>query len=126
MSDGTVRVLYIPDWVSFHWCKEQEEHYHIFLQDYAEYHDEPIDHIKEEAGVKAYDLLKKLKDVGSTNMGGYSGTDVDMNSFIHYVLSDFIVATEACGSGSKDGRVINLNSKKYEEKLLKLIEKKGN
>ena len=117
MNRGLCRILYIPEWVTFKWCKEQEEHYHIFLQDYAVYHDEPIDHIKEEAGVKAYDALQELKNEGGLNVSNYSGQNADLNSFINYVLSEFIVR----GNMTDVGVVLNLNYKKYKEKLIKLM-----
>lgn len=122
MSKSLCRILYIPDWVTFKWCKEQEEHYHIFLSDYAVYHDEPIDHIKEEAGVKAYDALQELKNEGGLYMSDYYGKNVDLNSFINYVLSEFIIH----GNVTDVGVVLNLNYVKCKEKLMKLIERKGN
>jgi hypothetical protein len=122
MIRGLCRILYIPDWVTFKWCKEQEEHYHIFLQDYAEYHNEAIDLIKEDAGVKAYDALQELKNDGGLIVSNYSGQNADLNSFINYVLSPFIIR----GNMTDSGVVLNLNYEKYKEKLMKLIEKKGN
>jgi len=119
MSKGLCRILYIPDWVTFKWCKEQEEHYHIFLSDYAVYHDEPIDHIKEEAEVKAYDALQELKNEGGLNISNYSGQNADLNSFINYVLSEFIIR----GNKSDTGIVLNLGYSEYKKKLLNLIEK---
>ena len=122
MSRGLCRILYIPDWVTFKWCKEQEEHYHIFLQDYAEYHNESIDLIKEDAGVKAYDALQELKNEGGVCVNSYSGTNVDLNSFINYVLNEFKISSIETGGG-EGGVVINLNYMKYKEKLMKLMNK---
>ena len=122
MSRGLCRILYIPDWVTFKWCKEQEEHYHIFLSDYALHHDEPIDHIKEEAGVKAYDALQELKNEGGLNVSNYSGQNSDLNSFINYVLSEFIIR----GNMTDVGVVLNINYSEYKKKLMKLIKKEKN
>jgi len=119
MNRGLCRILYIPDWVTFKWCKEQEEHYHIFLSDYAVYHDEPIDHIKEEAGVKAYDALQELKNEGGLNVSNYSGQNADLNSFINYVLSEFIIR----GNMTDVGVVLNLNYIDYKIKLVNLMNK---
>lgn len=118
MDRGLCRILYIPDWVTFKWCK-QEEHYYIFLEDYALYHDEPIDHIKEEAGVKAYDALQELKNEGGLNVSTYSGQNVDLNSFINYVLSEFIIR----GNMTDSGIVLNLSYSEYKSKLIKLLKK---
>jgi len=117
MDKGLCRILYIPEWVTFKWCKDQKEHYHIFLQDYALYHNDPIDHIKEEAGVKAYDALQELKNEGGLNISNYSGQNADLNSFINYVLSEFIIR----GNMTDSGVVLNLNYVKYKSKLMKLM-----
>ena len=117
MSKGLCRILYIPEWVTFKWCKEQEEHYHIFLSDYAEFHNEPIDHIKEEAGVKAYDALQELKNEGGLYISSYSGQNVDLNSFINYVLSEFIIR----GNIYDAEVVLNINYSESKEKLIKIL-----
>ncbi len=126
MGNTYAKVLYIPDWVTFKWCKEQEEHFHIFLTDYAVYHGERIDHIKEEAEVKAYDALQTLKKEGVLYAGSYCGKNVDLQSFIFYVLTDFKIVSQPCGGGGFEDMILNLNSDTHREKLMKLIEKKGN
>ena len=122
MSKGISRVLYIPDNIDFKWCIEQESNFHIFLTDYAEYHDTSIDRITAEVKLKAYEMLQQLKDEGVTYISSYSGVAADMVSFIHYVLSDFIICSYESGGGGEADAVINLNCDKHKQKLLKLME----
>lgn len=115
--DTNVKIYYIPDYVTFTWCKTQEEHYHIFLEDYAINAGEKIDDIVEDAGVELYDALKELKDKGMyEGNAGMSG--------MWYLLTLFEVYSYPSQFGSgHDGLYINLNTdhERTNEKLELLI-----
>jgi len=72
MSSIMVRVYFIPDYLTFTWLKEQEDKYHIYLEEYAEMVGEELIKIIEDAGVDLYDTLKELKDKGVYHMKSYS------------------------------------------------------
>ena len=131
MSSIMVRVYFIPDYLTFTWLKEQEDKYHIYLEEYAEMVGEELIKIIEDAGVDLYDTLKELKDKGVYHMKSYSINNKKMGG-IYNLLSLFEVYEYECGNEDYDNDIIiNLNTPKERtlEKLRLLItlnhERKG-
>ena len=110
MDNTMVKLYFIPDYVTFTWCKEQEEHYHLFLEDYAEVVEDEVINIIEEAGVDLYETLQNLKEEGIAHIAWYSGDSRKMSG-LYYLLSLFEIRSFPGGKGKED-IIINLNTSK--------------
>jgi len=122
MRKGICRILYIPEWVTFKWCKEQKEKYHLFLEDYAEVLNESISNIVEEAGVDLYDALQSLKNDGIFHIDWNFEENKKMMG-LYGLLAFYEVYKYQYESGGKEDMFINLNTTKErtKEKLSLLI-----